>query len=566
MDNFDTQLYEVLKKSGFIEAQALDDAYKASTDINKPLSDILIFRGLCSEEMLGQLIADSLKVPYVSLKNRIIPDEILLLFPENLARRYRIVPYETSESTITIATDDPEDIEAMETVRKRTGLEVKISYATKGEISKALNQYKRDFKKKFETIVSENAKKASTLKEFTIEQLIQVAQDIPVVKTFDALLEYAVAENASDIHIELGGESVLIRLRIDGVLHDIINLPKEIHPAIIARIKVLSNLKIDEHRVPQDGRFRFQIDENLIALRVSIIPGFYGENVVMRLLPESSRPLSMEELGITGRNNELLKENIRKPYGMILVTGPTGSGKTTTLYSVLNILNTPRVKICTVEDPVEYGIARVNQIQVNPKTKLTFAAGLRALLRHDPDIIMVGEIRDEETASIAIHSALTGHLVLSTIHTNNAISTLARFIDMGAQPYLLTSTLNVVIAQRLVRRICSACISEYIPSPEVVRRLAAAQKNKTNKKNGMKFFKGKGCIECRNTGFKGRIGVYEVLSVDDEVRELILKGASEKDIRDTVERKGMKYMFDDGLDKVQAGLTTIEEVLAAVTT
>ncbi|MBI4130650.1 type II/IV secretion system protein, partial [Candidatus Roizmanbacteria bacterium] len=444
-------------------------------------------------------------------------------------------------------------------------IEVVPYFITKTDLVRALNQYKRNFAKKFESIIVENVKKASHLKEATIEKLLQVAQDIPVVKIFDALLEYAVAENASDIHLETSPEILLARLRIDGILHDILTLPLSIQPAILARIKVLSNLKIDEHRVPQDGRFRFQIDENLIALRVSIIPGFHGENVVLRLLAESTRPLSLEELGLTGKNLEYMHTNIRKANGMILVTGPTGSGKTTTLYSVLNILNTPQVKICTVEDPVEYSVPRVNQIQVNPKTNLTFAAGLRALLRHDPNIMMVGEIRDEETASIAIHSALTGHLVLSTIHTNDAVSTIPRFLDMGAKGYLVASTLNLVVAQRLVRRICTSCISEVNPSEEILRQLQENGNGGAGKKNGRKFYRGKGCDRCRNTGFRGRIGIYEVLNADDEFRELIIKEVSASELRRMAIRKGFKTMYDDGLDKVQAGLTTIEEMLAATT-
>ena len=353
----------------------------------------------------------------------------------------------------------------------------------------------------------------------------------------------------------------MVRLRIDGVLHDIIGLPREIQPAIVARIKVLSNLKIDEHRVPQDGRFKFQIDETIIALRVSIIPAFYGENVVLRLLPESTRPLSLEELGISGRNLGILRANIGKPHGMILVTGPTGCGKTTTLYSVLNILNTPKVKICTIEDPIEYGINRVNQIQVNVKTNLTFAAGLRSLLRHDPDIIMVGEIRDHETVNISIHSALTGHLVLSTLHTNDAASTIPRFLDMGAEGYLLASTLNLSIAQRLVRRICPSCISDFKPQDELIEDLSRMSGRKIIKQ---KFYKGKGCDKCKDLGYRGRVGIYEMMPISENIIKLVLQKASTAEIRKQAVSDGMVSMLLDGLDKIGAGLTTIDEVLAAV--
>src|SRR3989344_3434554 len=565
MQQFDEKLYQLLQESGYIKKDALDEAYVSSQELKKPFSDVLVFHGLISENMLGQLIADKLKLPYIALRSRTITDKVLTLVPENLARRYRIMPIAATDTEISIAMEDPDNFEAIEAIRRRTGRNVKPVYATKGDIARALNQYKRNFKEKFEQIIVENAKKATTLKEQTIEKLLKVAQDLPVVKIFDALLEYAVAENASDIHIETASDNLFIRLRIDGVLLDTLNLPKTIQPAIVARIKVLSNLKIDEHRVPQDGRFRFQIDENLVALRVSIIPGFYGENVVLRLLQETARPLSFEELGIMGQNLKYVKDNLQRSFGMILVTGPTGSGKTTTLYSALNILNTPKINICTVEDPIEYGIARVNQIQVNPQTKLTFAVGLRALLRHDPDIIMVGEIRDEETVSIAIHAALTGHLVLSTIHTNNAVSTIARFLDMGAKEYLLASTINLVIAQRLVRRICQRCISEYVPQKEVLEQMSVLIKETSSPKRRMKYFKGKGCEECSNSGFRGRLGVYEVLNVDSEIRELIAQKAPASKIRDVASEKNMKTMFEDGLDKVQAGLTTIDEMLVAVT-
>ncbi|MBI4137614.1 type II/IV secretion system protein [Candidatus Roizmanbacteria bacterium] len=565
MQQFDEKLYQILQESAYIKKDALDGAYTSAQELKKPLSDVLVFRGLISENMLGQLIADSLKLPYIALRSRTVTDEVLTLVPENLARRYKIIPIGVTDTEISIAMEDPDNFEAIEAIRRRTGRNVKPAYATKGDIARALNQYKRNFKEKFEQIILENAKKASELKEQTIEKLLKMAQDLPVVKIFDALLEYAVGENASDVHIETSSDNLLIRLRVDGILLDTLNLPKSIQPAIVARIKVLSNLKIDEHRVPQDGRFRFQIDENLVALRVSIIPGFYGENVVLRLLPETARPLSFEELGIMGQNLKYVKENLQRTFGMILVTGPTGSGKTTTLYSALNILNTPKINICTVEDPIEYGIARVNQIQVNTKTKLTFAAGLRALLRHDPDIIMVGEIRDEETVSIAIHAALTGHLVLSTIHTNNAVGTIARFLDMGAKEYLLASTLNLVIAQRLVRKICQNCIAEYTPAEDMLERMRPLLKETGNIKRRVKYFRGKGCDECHGSGFRGRVGIYEILNVDEEIRELIAQKAAASQIRQMADTKGMKTMFQDGLDKIQAGLTTIDEMLGAVT-
>jgi len=340
-----------------------------------------------------------------------------------------------------------------------------------------------------------------------------------------------------------------------------LSLPKSIHQAIVARIKILSKLKIDEHRIPQDGRFKFQIKNSFIALRVSILPGFYGENIVLRILPESARPLSLEELGLAGHSLELVQKNIKKPHGMILVTGPTGSGKTTTLYSILNILNTTAVKICTVEDPVEYGIRRVNQIQVNPAAGLTFAAGLRSLLRHDPDIIMVGEIRDKETAEMAIHSSLTGHLVLSTLHTNDASGAIPRFLDMGAEGFLVASTLNLIIAQRLVRKICTSCIEPYEPSSEIRKYLEKTIPDSTQL---TKFYRGKGCQECNFKGYKGRIGIYEVLEITDTIRNLIIKRVPADEINKQALLEGMNSLLTDGINKASGGATTIEEVLRVV--
>lgn len=561
MKNFDDKLYRILEETKFIKNEDLLAAYQSAKDMNRVFSDELIFRGLINEEALTQLIAENLHVPFVSLKNRVISEEILSLVPENLARNYRIIPFDKTDKGISLAMEDPGNFEAVEIIKRRTSLPVTTFLCSSVDLNRALNMYKRDIKKKFQTIITDNAKKATIKSELSLEGLIKIASELPVVKILDTLLEYAVAENASDLHFETLQNSLLIRLRIDGVLHDIIALPQEIQPAIVARIKVLSNLKIDEHRIPQDGRFKFQIDNVFIALRVSIIPAFFGENIVLRLLPESERPLSLEELGLTGTNLELVRKNIQKPNGMILVTGPTGCGKTTTLYSLLNMLNNPGVKICTIEDPIEYGINRVNQTQVNPQAGLTFANGLRSLLRHDPNVIMVGEIRDDETASMAIHSALTGHLVLSTIHTNDASSTIPRFLDMGAEGYLIASTLNLAIAQRLVRRICSSCTVEIEPSKELLLQLSHYYGGGTEKQ---KYYKGKGCEKCRNSGFKGRVGIYEVMETNDEIRNLTLNKSSSTEIRKAAIRNKMKTMFEDGLDKIGAGLTTIEEVLGAV--
>jgi len=549
-------LKQIIVGSGLVKEPEFDDALRNSKELGKSLEDILIFRGLANQEDLSKLIADYYKVPYVSAEHLNIPDEVLALIPERTARTYKIAPISQDNGTLKVAMDNPGNVEALEFIKRHTGLSVIPSYANDISIKQLLNQYKRNIRVEFDQVIAENIKKAK------LEgNMLQAAERLPVIKVLDTIFEYAIAERASDVHIELQDKEVVVRFRIDGILQDIIKLPRGIDEALIARIKILSNLKLDEKRVPQDGRYKFDLNEDVVSLRISIIPGFYGENVVMRLLRESARALSLEELGITGKMRDLVMKNIKKPNGMMLVTGPTGSGKTTTLYSVLNILNTVSVKICTIEDPIEYGINRVTQIQINPKTGLTFAAGLRALLRHDPDMIMVGEIRDAETAQIAVHAALTGHFVLSTLHTNNAPGTIPRILDMGVEPYLASSTINMVIAQRLVRKICNVCRTEYKPEQTL-----AAQINKdfADSASKIKFYKGKGCDECRDTGFSGRIGIYEILPVTEEIRGLIAARATTDKIRETAEREGMLSMAQDGIAKVNSGMTTIEEVLRIV--
>jgi len=553
---------EVLKKiivgSGFVQETEFDEASKTASELGKEVVDILIFRGLVNEETVGKLISDYYKVPYANLKRLEISPEILSLVPEKMARLYKLVPFAKEKENLSLAMENPEDFEALEFAKRHTGLVIKPFYSTRDDLTKGLSQYKKSIKEDFEKIISENVKKVESGED---EDLAKAAEKVSVVKTLDTIFGYAISEKASDIHIETQEKEVVVRFRIDGVLRDIVKFNRGVESALVARIKILSNLKIDEHRVPQDGRYKFTLDDDVVSLRISIIPGFYGENVVMRLLQETKRPASLEELGLTGHNLEVIRENITKPHGMILVTGPTGSGKTTTLYSILNILNTIEVKICTIEDPIEYGIGRVTQIQVNTKTGVEFSTGLRALLRHDPDIIMVGEIRDEETAEIAIHSALTGHLVLSTLHTNTAAGAIPRFLDMGAEDFLLASTVNVIIAQRLVRKICPSCITKYTPSDAVVKKLS---RDLGVDLSNQKFYKGQGCSHCNHKGYVGRVGIYEVLEVTEKIREMIVKKATSDEIQKSALEENMVTMLEDGLDKVSSGLTTIEEVIRVV--
>ncbi len=549
-------LSAIVVGSGFVSQSDFNIALKASSELGKSIPDVLISRGILSEDAFGQIIGEHFGVPYIKLAHKSIPQEVLSIIPEEAATTFRIIPFAIVSNELHLAMEDPGDLEAREFVRRRTGMLVKTFYAAGADIAKAVGQYKRNIGDVFTKIIHENVQKTATGADATTQ-----ASDIPIIKILDTILEFAVAENTSDIHMEALEDTFIVRFRVDGMLKDIFNLPIAVHPAIIARIKILSMLKLDEHRIPQDGRFKFKIKERYIALRVSILPAFFGENIVMRILPESSRALSLEELGLNGHNLELVRRNIKKPHGMILVTGPTGSGKTTTLYSVLNILISTEVKICTIEDPVEYGIKRVNQTQINPAAGLTFAAGLRSLLRHDPDIIMVGEIRDGETVEMAIQSSLTGHLVLSTLHTNDAASTIPRLLDMGAEPFLVASTVNLIIAQRLVRQICQHCISSYTPDEETLSYLKQIVGEEGVPKN---LYKGKGCSECNNKGYKGRVGIYEILEVNEQIRQMIIKKNSNDEIHATAIKLGMIPLIIDGINKASSGMTTVEDVLRVV--
>jgi type IV pilus assembly protein PilB len=548
------QLRDVILKSGFVTPVDFDAALKNSLELGKDVRDILMYRGLISEDALGQIIGEFYQVPYVKLSHKVIPFDILELIPEEAATTFQVIPFARDGNEISVAMLDPSDLEAREFVKRKSGLKLKIFYVAPLDLAGAIGQYKRNIKQVFTKIIEENVQKSST----NISDEAKLATDLPVIKILDTILEFAAAEGASDIHMEALETEFMIRFRVDGVLRDILTLPKTIHPAIVARIKILSDLKIDEHRTPQDGRFKFKINENYIALRVSILPAFYGENIVLRILAESARPQSLEELGLSGHNLDLVKNNIKKPHGMILVTGPTGSGKTTTLYSILNIIISTEVKICTIEDPVEYGMKRVNQIQINPLAGLTFAAGLRSLLRHDPDIIMVGEIRDKETTEMAIHSALTGHLVLSTLHTNDAAGAIPRLLDMGAEGFLVASTVNLLIAQRLVRKICSACIEPYTISEEMMKyfRQFTGEEELSNK-----FYHGKGCTECNFKGYKGRVGIFEILEVNEELREMIISRSSADELAKAGKNNGMIPLIRDGINKAAGGITSVEEVL-----
>ncbi len=548
-----------------------------ATEQKMSLANFLVADKVIAENKLAKLIGDFFKVPYIDLAEEKIPQDVLKIIPEPIARRHQVVAFRKKEGELDIAMIDPEDLQTREFLKKKTGFVVKPYIATASGLETALSQYHTSLKAEFENILvsRKEAKKGEPVSDETGE-LQKMAQEIPVVRVVDTLLEYAVFENASDIHIEPQEREVIVRYRIDGILHDVMTLPKLIQPALVARIKVLSNLKIDEHRLPQDGRFKIQSDRYNISLRVSTIPIFDGEKIVMRLLDESAKALTFEELGFARSALEVIKRNLARPHGMTLITGPTGSGKSTTLYTILSMLDTKSVNISTIEDPIEYRIPGVNQMQVNPKINLTFAIGLRALLRQDPNIIMIGEIRDRETAEEAVHAAMTGHIVLSTLHTNNAAGSVPRLLDIGVEPYLIASTLNTVVAQRLVRKICPDCKTAIKLDEKTIQGLElefdlehllevmgkeGVLTKKAKRISDLEFFAGKGCDKCNHRGYRSRVGIYEVLDNTDAIQKLMVSRATTNDIQAQAVADGMVLMWQDGFIKAFQGLTTIEEIL-----
>jgi len=572
------RLKEFIEDSKLVDQKDLDAAYKEAQGKKQQLGEVLVAKKLIKEVKLRKLYAYILGVPFVDISKETIPSDVLQIVPEPIAKKYKIVAFEKNQRELKVAMLNPEDIQTIDFIRKKTGLKIISCLTTEESIEAALKLYSKSLKAEFGDIINKSASEVSEKKEAE-KDLEKIAQDLPIIRIVDTLIKHAILQNASDIHIEPSEKEVHVRYRIDGILHEAMTLPKQVKEGIIARIKVLSNLKLDEHRVPQDGRFKIEKEGLKISFRVSILPVFDGEKVVMRLLNESSKGLTLEAVGLVGKSLEIIHREIKRPNGMILVTGPTGSGKTTTLYTIMDILNTPEVNISTVEDPIEYRMPRINQTQIYPKVGLTFAAGLRSLLRQDPDIIMVGEIRDKETMEMAIHAAMTGHLVLSTLHTNSAAATLPRLIDMGAEPFLVASTVNVIIAQRLVRKLCNECKKEYKMNEKELKSLRddydmdkilmALKKNKTlqgktkpeDSWKNIKFYKAVGCEACNHEGYHGRSGIFEVLEVDDEIKKMISQKASSEEIEQKARSKGMFTMVEDGFSKAILGITSIEEIL-----
>lgn len=572
------ELNQLLKQKNLITddvIQALNQEWKgAKTPIT--WEDFLLDKKAVTEEQLLEVKSAELNIPVVDLRDQQIEAEVLNLVPEPIAHRHKVISFAKDKNNLSLAMVDPTDLQTREFIKKKTGLEIKVFLIGKNSLDFGLAKYHSNLEGEIQGLVQPGKDAKIALTGSLEEQLKKMADELPIIRVVDTLLEYAVIEKASDIHIEPQETSVVVRYRIDGVLHDVMTLPKAIQAALVARIKVLSNLKIDEHRLPQDGRYKIEKDGYKFSLRISTIPIFDGEKVVIRLLDESSKAMSLEALGFLPSQLEIVGRNIHKPHGMMLVTGPTGSGKSTTLYAVLTILNTKLVNISTIEDPVEYRIVGANQMQVNPKIGLTFAVGLRALLRQDPNIIMIGEIRDKETAEEAMHAAMTGHIVLSTLHTNSAAAAPPRLIDIGIEPYLIASTVNAFMAQRLVRVICPDCKAEIKPEPALIEdlrkqfnfdKLMKSLKQegiideKITKVEDLTFFQGKGCEKCNQTGYRGRLGLHEILDNTPEIQDLIVNRATTQDIQGKAEEQGMIVMWEDGFIKAVKGITTIEEIL-----
>ncbi|MBI4101709.1 MAG: Flp pilus assembly complex ATPase component TadA [Candidatus Nealsonbacteria bacterium] len=577
------QLKAFLMDAGLVKGPQFDECLKKAEETNQKVGDVLVSEGLIAQEELIKLEAYILGIPFVNLEKEKILPEVLKIIPEPIARSHNIVAFRKKGQDLEVAMLDPEDLRTIEFIKKTANLKIFPRLTTPQSIKDALLQYQKTLEAEFGEIIKKEAGGIKTIKEEGEsaeaedgQELQKIAEELPVIKIVDTLLKHAILQRASDIHIEPSEKEVLVRYRIDGILRDAMTLPRLAAAGIVARIKVLSNLKLDEHRLPQDGRFKIETEDYKYAVRVSILPVFDGEKIVMRLLSETAKAFTLEQLGFRGQALENLQTNIRKPVGMILVTGPTGSGKTTTLYSMMEILNTPGVNISTVEDPVEYRMPRVNQTQVNPKIGLTFASGLRSLVRQDPDIIMVGEIRDEETASLAINAALTGHLVLSTLHTNSAAGAIPRLIDMRAEPFLISSTVNIIVAQRLIRRLCEE--KEKYKLTEVELKNLARY---CNLERILKILKDEKIIKPRDTfktiyfwrakstkespeGYRGRLGIYEVLPVTESIKRLVVQQATSDQIQDRAQQEGMRTMIEDGFIKAAQGITSIEEVLRVI--
>lgn len=570
----ETTLLDLLLADNLLSKDQAQQLLAESQQTQRSVNELIETKNLVREEDLVREKSKLYNIPYIDLFGRVVRAEILNVIPKELADNYRMVAFNKSGDELSIAMVDPSNfkaLEAIEFIARKNRLRIKYYLTSLSSLKYIIRQYESLSAEVEEALKgaeeeSELQKKMLRVEEEGLEEVVKTA---PVSKMVSVILRHAVEGKASDVHIEPVGDETRVRFRIDGILHTSLVLPKNVHQAIVARIKVLSNLKIDETRIPQDGRFRMVIESRDIDYRISTLPLVNNEKVVMRILDTSTNLINLDSLGFEGKGLEAMKENIRKSHGMFLITGPTGSGKSTTLYALINLLNEDAVNIVTLEDPVEYFMKGVNQSQVNPEVGLTFAAGLRSILRQDPDIVMVGEIRDTETAELAVHAALTGHLVFSTLHTNDAFGAVPRLIDMKIEPFLIASSLNVVMAQRLVRRVCPHCVKET-RIPELLEQEVWEEISHVGKPNipeGIKlskpltFHRGQGCVRCENTGYKGRVAIAEVLAVTPEVQKIIVAVGNVMDnLRAEFNKQGMFSMRQDGIFKALRGMTTVEEV------
>ncbi len=554
------RLRQILRQHFGLKESDLTQLAREEINTNTPLEEIVVKKGIATREKLYEAYAAELNIPYIDLNHYTVDQATLEIIPAPLARKLRVIPIFHINNTLTIATANPEDIAVIDELNRELHLDINCAIALPESIENALNQYYplRNNPVIENTLLDLNAEEllpALCPVEEEARSLEELASQAPVVRFVDTIIEQALNDKASDIHIEPEENNLTIRVRIDGLLHERGRFPTNLHPLVTSRIKLLAGMDISEKRKPQDGQFEFKSANRRVDIRVSSFPTIYGENVVLRLLDKALGPMTVEMLGLDEKLTPVFRNLIHQPHGIILITGPTGSGKSTTLYAILNELNTPEKNIITLEDPVEYHLPGIRQCQVNPRAGLTFATGLRAILRQDPDIIMVGEIRDQETAEIAFQAALTGHLVLATLHTNDAPSALTRMIDMKVEPFLIASSVIAILAQRLVRRVCEHCGESYTPPLEILERLQIEP--------GPAFRRGRGCPACGNRGLRGRMGIFELLVVTPEIRRLVMQNSSSEEIRDHALNNGMRTLRQDGIEKALAGLTTPEEVLRA---
>ncbi len=572
------QLEDFILDSGLVSRADLDAAKKEAAEKKISIGKVLVAAGKLTDDDLRRTEAYIIGIPFIDLTTEKINFETLSLIPEPIARNHNVVAFRKNADSLEVAMLDTADLAAIDFVKKKVNLKILPRLTDAQSMKSALLQYQKSLKAEFGDII---AKEMGSVGAFKVggeseSDLKKMAEDLPVVRVVDTLLKHAILQNASDIHIEPLENDVLVRYRIDGILHDAMVLPKSAGAGITARIKVLSNLKLDEKRLPQDGRFKIDINNERVAFRVSLLPTYFGEKTVMRLLKEGKAGFTLEKLGFHGEALERIHRAMRQKTGMILTSGPTGSGKTTTLYTMLDLLNTPNVNISTIEDPIEYQMPRVNQTQVKPEIGFTFANGLRSLVRQDPDIVMVGEIRDNETASLAVNASLTGHLVLSTLHTNSAAGAVPRLLDMAIEPFLLVSTINVVIGQRLIRKLCEDKEKYFLSKTEIAelsrtlnldRVLETLREEKIVAKDAgmdkVPFYKPKPNPECVD-GYSSRVGIHEVLQISSTIKELTMRRASSKEIEDQAKKEGMLTMIEDGIFKAAQGITSIEEVLRVV--